>query len=107
MDYLFLLIGILVGGIITFLYFLVQKNKVSPKENAQLQELEGVKSQLTTENQELSKGKAVLEERLKNAERIFTENKERIVEQERTNRIQAQKLAETETNLKNRNEKLQ
>ena len=107
MDYLFLLIGIIVGGIIIFLYFLVQKNKVSPEENAQLQELEDVKNQLTTENQELSKGKAVLEERLKNAERIFTENKERIVEQEQTNRIQAQKLAETETNLKNRNEKLQ
>lgn len=103
---MWLVIGLVIGGVITFLAFLVRKNDLPIEIKSKLEELETSKSQLSVANNELDKSKGVLQERLNNAEKYFSEQKDKIDEQERTNKHQSQELTEAQTNLKNINEKL-
>ena len=106
MEVIWLIIGLVIGGIIAFLFFLVRKNELPNEVKARLEELEVSNSQLSLDNMELDKSKEVLQERLNNAEKYFSEQKEKIDEQEIINKHQSQELTEAQTNLKNIHEKL-
>jgi DNA recombination protein RmuC len=106
MEVIWLVIGLVIGGVIAFLFFLVRKNELPTDVKSKLEELETSKSQLSLDNMELDKSKGVLQERLNNAEKYFSEQKEKIDEQERINKQQSQDLTEAQTNLRNIHEKL-
>ena len=106
MEVIWLIIGLVIGGIIAFLFFLVRKNELPNEVKARLEELEVSNSQLSLDNMELDKSKEVLQERLNNAEKYFSEQKEKIDEQEIINKHQSKELTEAQTNLKNIHEKL-
>ena len=106
MEVIWLIIGLVIGGIIAFLFFLVRKKELPNEVKARLEELEVSNSQLSLDNMELDKSKEVLQERLNNAEKYFSEQKEKIDEQEIINKHQSQELTEAQTNLKNIHEKL-
>lgn len=106
MEIGWLIIGLVIGGIIAFLFLLVRKNELPAQFKTKMEELEVSNSQLSATNRDLDKSKGILQERLSNAEKYFSEQKEKIEEQERINRFQSQELTEAQTNLKNLYEKL-
>lgn len=106
MDVLALCIGLVIGGIIVFLFLLAQKNKIPNSIQNQLSALEAANKEITTVKIELDKQNGVLEERLVNAQRIYEEHKQKITTLELDNSQLKERLSEANTNLRNLHEKL-
>ena len=106
MEVIWLVIGMVIGGIIAFLFFLVRKNELPTEVKSKLEELEIYKSQLSVDNMELDKEKRVLIERINHAERIYKEDREKIKEYELKNSSLIEKYTEAITNTQNLGEKL-
>jgi DNA recombination protein RmuC len=100
MEYIFLITGILIGGIVGFLISILRHKKIHSVSLVEYQELDNNYNQLNTD-------KIVLEQKLEEFTRNINEYKSDI-EKERTNNIELSKnISVKETELLNINEKLE
>lgn len=106
MDYTALFIGIVIGALIVLLFFLWRKNKLPLEVKAKLVALETENEALTQSNVSIDKEKGMIEVRLENAEKIFTQQKEEINLLKNENRNLTEDLSVSNTNLGNLEEKL-
>lgn len=106
MDILALCIGLVIGGIIVFLFLRAQKNNVPTSIQNQLSALEVANKEITAVKIELDKQNGVLEERLVNAQRIYEEHRQKITTLELDNSQLKERLSEANTNLRNLTERL-
>ena len=106
MDYLALGIGIVVGALAVLLISLLRKNKLPLEVKAKLNELESENETLSQKSVSLDKEKGMIEVRLENAEKVFTQQKEEIGVLKTENRNLTEELSVSNTNLGNLEEKL-
>ena len=106
MSYTELIIGIVVGGVVTFLLLLLKKNNLPTEIKEKLNSLETENKELTIQKSEIDKEKGIAIERLSNAERFFNEQKEKISTLEKENILQTKQIVETTANYTNLEQKL-
>lgn len=105
MEYiLYLFIGLLLGGVLGFVLAKLLNKK--PQDTQELTSLKQVVDQLTSDKNQLSIDKSILEERITNSVSHFQTQKDKIIELENSNIQLNKSLSEWKANYTNLQEKL-